>query len=169
MPRPPMQADMINIRPAVPADTPLILALVNELAEYEKLLQDVKATQAQLREALFGPSPKVFCAIAEIGEKSAGFALWYYSFSTFQGLHGIYLEDLIVLEPFRGRGIGKALLKHLARRCIDEQLGRLEWSVQDWNIPSIDFYKSQGAVLVGDWTRARISEAALVHLASKAD
>ena len=160
---------MIQIRPAVAADTPLILSLVNELAQYEKLLHDVKATQELLRAALFGPSPRVFCEIAEYGGVPAGFALWFYSFSTFQGLHGIYLEDLIVLEPYRGKGVGKSLLKHLARRCIDENLGRLEWSVLDWNIPSIDFYKSQGAVLVGDWTKARISEAALAHLASKAD
>ena len=160
---------MIQIRPAVAADTPLILSLVNELARYEKLLHDVKATQELLRAALFGPSPRVFCEIAEYGGVPAGFALWFYSFSTFQGLHGIYLEDLIVLEPYRGKGVGKSLLKHLARRCIDENLGRLEWSVLDWNIPSIDFYKSQGAVLVGDWTKARISEAALAHLASKAD
>lgn len=160
---------MITIRAAIPSDAPLIIALVNELAEYEKLLSEVGATQVHLSAALFGPQPRVFCDIAELNGVAAGFALWYYSFSTFQGLHGIYLEDLIVLEPHRGKGLGKALLKALARRCVAENLGRLEWSVLDWNIPSIDFYKSQGAVLLGDWTKARISDAALAHLAGKAE
>ena len=160
---------MITIRSAMPSDTPLIVELVNELAEYEKLLSEVRATQVHLTDALFGPQPRVFCDIAELHGVAAGFALWYYSFSTFQGLHGLYLEDLIVLEPHRGKGLGKALLKSLARRCVAENLGRLEWSVLDWNIPSIDFYKSQGAVLLGDWTKARISDAALAHLAGKAD
>ena len=158
---------MIQLRPATPPDTPLILKLVNELAEYERLLNEVQATQALLSDALFGPSPRVFCDIAEYDGTPVGVALWYYSFSTFQALHGIYLEDLIVLEPYRGMGIGKALLQKLAQRCVAESLGRLEWSVLDWNIPSIDFYKSQGAVLVGDWTKARISDAALAHLATK--
>ena len=158
---------MIHLRPAQASDTPLILKLVNELAEYERLLNEVQATQALLKAALFGPHPRVFCNIAEYDGQPVGVALWYYSFSTFQALHGIYLEDLIVLEPFRGKGIGKALLQALAQRCVSENLGRLEWSVQDWNIPSIDFYKSQGAVLVGDWTKARISDAALAHLAAK--
>ena len=158
---------MIHIRPANPADISLIMELVNQLAEYEKLLSEVKATPALLQAALFCEDPRVFCEIAEHVGRPAGFALWYYSFSTFQGLHGIYLEDLIVLEQFRGKGVGRALLRALACRCVDEKLGRLEWSVQDWNIPSIAFYKSQGAELMGDWTKARISDAALTRLAGK--
>ena len=158
---------MLAVRSAVPADTPMIMALVNELAEYERLLSEVKATENLLSAALFDPSPRVFCEIAEFDGKAAGFALWYYSFSTFQGRHGIYLEDLMVLEDMRGKGLGKALLKRLAQRCVAEKLGRLEWSVLDWNIPSIEFYKSQGAVLLGDWTKARISDAALAHLAQR--
>ena len=158
---------MTTIRPAVPSDIDLIVALIRELADYERLLNEVKATRPMLRDALFGPTPRVFCDIAEFEGAAVGFVLWYYSFSSFEGRHGIYLEDLIVLEPYRGKGIGKALLKHLARRCVEGDLARLEWSVLDWNIRSIEFYRSQGAVLLGDWTKARISDAALFSLAKQ--
>jgi diamine N-acetyltransferase len=141
-----------TIRPAVPADAAVIYGLVRSLARYEKLEHKVEATEADIAAALFGPAPRVFCDIAEADGAVAGFALWYYSFSTFVGRHGIYLEDLYVEPALRGRGLGKALLAHLARRCVAEELGRFEWSVLDWNEPSIQFYRAQGARLLDDWT-----------------
>ena len=147
------------LRPATAADAPLILALIRELADYERLLGEVDATEDGLRAALFGPAPRVFCDIAEWQDASdagltdagladdgtqgprtaAGFALWFYNFSTFRGRHGIYLEDLFVRPAFRGRGIGRALLAGLAARCVREGLARLEWSVLAWNEPALVF------------------------------
>jgi diamine N-acetyltransferase len=118
--------------------------------------------------ALFGPAPRVFCDIAEWHGQPAGFALWFYNFSTFRGRHGIYLEDLFVRPAQRGHGLGKALLAHLARRCVTENLARLEWSVLDWNTPSIDFYKAQGAVMLDGWTTCRVTGEALWRLADQA-
>jgi GNAT superfamily N-acetyltransferase len=163
----------LSIRPAVPDDSALIGALVRELATYEKLIDHVEATPAMLAAALFTERARVFCDIAEWrdGEAPAepvGFALWFYNFSTFGGRHGIYLEDLFVRPAYRGKGIGKALLARLARRCIDERLGRLDWSVLDWNEPAIAFYKAQGAVMRHDWTGWRISGDALARLAVEA-
>ena len=155
----------LAIRPAAPADAALILALVRELADYERLLHEVEADETSLAAALFRPQPRVFCDIAEWDGEPAGFALWYYSFSTFAGRHGIYLEDLFVRPAFRGKGLGKALLAHLARRCAAEGLARLEWAVLDWNQPAIDFYRAQGAQMLEDWMRARVSGAALAALA----
>ncbi len=155
----------VSIRPARPSEVPLVLDLVRELAEYERLLDEVRATSAAIEAALFGPDPKVFCDIAEWNGEPAGLALWYYTFSTFQGRHGIYLEDLFVRPAHRGRGLGKALLEHLAARCRSEGLGRLEWSVLDWNEPSIGFYRSLGAEPVGGWTRYRLAGQALDRLA----
>ena len=137
---------MNTIRPARPDDVPVVLGLIRGLARYEKLEHKVEATEAGLAAALFGtPSPRVFCDLAEADGTTAGFALWFYSFSTFVGRHGIYLEDLFVEPEFRGRGIGKALIRNLAARCVDEKLGRFEWSVLDWNEPAIQFYRAQGA------------------------
>ncbi len=147
----------LAIRPAVAADGPLILSFIRELAEYERLLHEVDATSAMIEVALFGPHPRIFCDIAEWAGEPAGFALWYYTFSTFQGRHGIYLEDLFVRPAYRGRGLGKALLERLAARTRDEKLGRLEWSVLDWNEPSIAFYRSLGAEPVAGWTRYRLA------------
>ena len=121
--------------------------------------------EAMLAQALFGTAPRVFCDIAEWHGEPVGLALWYHSFSSFAGRHGIYLEDLFVRPAFRGHGLGKALLAGLAQRCVDESLARLEWSVLDWNVPAVDFYKAQGAQMLDGWTRARISGAALAQLA----
>ena len=157
-----------TVRPARPDDAALIFALVNELADYEKLSHEVKATQDGIAEALFGEAPRVFCDIVERHGEGVGFALWYYTFSTFRGRHGIYLEDLYVRPAFRGHGCGKLLLATLAKRCVAENLGRLEWAVLDWNAPSIAFYKSQGAVLMDEWTTCRVTDAALWRLADHA-
>ena len=156
------------IRPAVPADAPLIFSLVRELAEYERLGHSVDATEEMIAGALFGRNPRVFCDVAEHGGRSVGFALWFYTFSTFRGRHGIYLEDLFVRPEHRGKGLGKLLLAGLARRCVTENLARLEWSVLDWNEPSIAFYKAMGAEMMDGWTGCRVSDAALWRLADHA-
>lgn len=154
----------ISIREAVREDAPLILKLIRDLAEYERLSHEAVATEADIVRELFGSKPKVFCDIAEWNGRPAGFALWFYTFSTFLGRHGIWLEDLFVEPRMRGHGIGKALLRNLARRCARENLGRLEWAVLDWNQPSIDFYRSQGAVFMDDWRRCRVTGEALNRL-----
>lgn len=141
-----------------------MFAFIRDLAEYEKLLDDVIATPDDIERALFAPQPRVFCDIAEWDGKPAGFALWFYNFSTFRGRHGIYLEDLFVKPAFRGHGIGKALLVNLARRALTEGCARVEWSVLDWNKPSIEFYKSLGAVPLEEWTIFRLTGDALQKL-----
>lgn len=155
----------VTVRPAAPADALLILSFIRDLAEYEKLLHAVEATQAHIETALFGAQPRAFCDIAEIDGEPVGLALWFYNFSTFVGRHGIYLEDLFVRPAARGSGAGKALLAHLARRCVAENLGRLEWAVLDWNAPAIDFYDGLGAAAMDEWTVRRLSGEALVRLA----
>ena len=157
----------MRIRTAVPADAPLILALIRELAEYERLSHEVDATEGMIAAALFTRSPRVFCEIAEWEGEPAGFALWFYSFSTFRGRHGLYLEDLFVRPVFRGKGIGKALLVHLANQCIANGWSRLQWSVLDWNEPSIAFYRSLGALALDGWTKNRLEGAALARLAAR--
>lgn len=156
------------IRQATVADAALIFDFVTKLAAYEKLGHEVEATPERLSEALFCAEPKVFCDIAEWNGEPVGFALWFYTFSTFQGRHGIWLEDLYVEPEMRGKGIGKALLARLAKRCDQERLGRLEWWVLDWNEPSIAFYKKQGAVMQDEWTVCRVSGTALTELAETA-
>jgi len=156
-----VSAGDLVIRPARPGEAGLVLGFVRALAEYEQLLQEVEADEAAIDAALFGPAPRVFCAIAECAGEPAGFALWFYTFSTFRGRHGRYLEDLFVDPKFRGMGIGKALLRHLARRCLDEGLPRFEWQVLDWNAPSIAFYEAQGARRLPEWQRCRLEEGAL--------
>ena len=156
------------IRPAAPADAALVLALIRELAEYERLSGEVDADEATIAAALFGDSPRAFCDIAEWDGEAAGFALWFYSFSTFRGRHGIYLEDLFVRPAHRGRGIGRALLQNLARRCAAEALARLEWAVLDWNEPSIAFYRSLGARPMEAWTVYRLTGEALDRLGAEA-
>lgn len=158
----------VAIRPAVPDDANLIFALVSELATYEKLAHAVRSTPEALAAALFAEGPRAFCSIAEWDGAPAGFAVWFYDFSTFEGRHGIYLEDLFVRPAFRGRGIGRALLAHLAARCAAEGLPRLSWSVLDWNAPSIAFYRAQGAELMDGWTTCRVTGAALARLAGAA-
>jgi GNAT superfamily N-acetyltransferase len=155
----------VSIRTATPADAGLILRFITALAEYEKLLDEVEATEADIVRDLFGETPRVFCDIAEIDGAPAGFALWFYSYSTFVGRHGIYLEDLFVDPAARGAGAGRALLQNLARRCVDENLGRLEWTVLDWNASAIGFYDGLGAEAMGGWTARRLAGPALKALA----
>jgi GNAT superfamily N-acetyltransferase len=157
----------VSVRDAARGDATLIVSLINALADYEKLRHESVASEADLLRDLFGESPKVFCQIAERDGTPAGFALWYYTYSTFQGRHGIWLEDLFVVPEHRGGGIGKALLIELARRCVREGLGRFEWAVLDWNQPSIDFYAAQGARFMDEWRRCRVSGEALTKLGSQ--
>ncbi len=152
------------VRPAAPTDAALVLALIRELADYERLANEVDATEAMIAAALFGSNPRAFCDIAEWEGEPAGFALWFYNFSTFRGRHGIYLEDLFVRPAYRGHGIGTALFTHLAERCAAEGLPRLEWSVLDWNEPAIGFYRSLGAVPQDAWTTFRVDGEALREL-----
>ncbi|WGD28736.1 GNAT family N-acetyltransferase [Ancylobacter sp. WKF20] len=155
----------LSIRPATPADAALILAFVRELADYEKLLHEVEAGLADIERDLFGPNPRVFCDIAEWDGAPAGFALWFYNYSTFRGRHGLYVEDLYVRPAYRGRGITRALMRHLARRCVEEGLGRFEWWVLNWNEPAIRFYRSIGAAPMDEWTVQRVTGDALKALA----
>ncbi|MCL6291014.1 GNAT family N-acetyltransferase [Streptomyces griseus] len=159
------------IRTATPEDIPALHALVRELAAYEKALDEVVASEAQLAEALFGDRPAVYAHVAtaddDIGGDSAeviGFALWFLNFSTWRGVHGIYLEDLYVRPERRGGGHGKALLAELARICVERGYERLEWSVLDWNAPSIAFYESLGARPQDEWTVYRLTDGALASL-----
>lgn len=156
----------VSIRAATPGDAALILRFIVALADYEKLLDEVEATEADIARDLFGAVPRAFCDIAEIDGEPAGFALWFYSYSTFVGRHGIYLEDLFVDPAARGAGAGKALLQNLARRCVAEGLGRLEWTVLDWNAPAIGFYDGLGAEAMGGWTARRLTGEALAALAA---
>jgi len=159
---------MLEIRPAERSDAALILDFVRKLAEYERLLHAVEASEADIVRDLFGENPRVFCDIALWDGAPAGFALWFHNYSTFRGRHGLYLEDLFVEPAYRGRGIGKALLIRLAQRCQAEGLGRLEWSVLDWNAPSIEFYRSLGAVPRDEWTVFHLTGDALKKLAEQA-
>ncbi|KIF69303.1 GCN5 family acetyltransferase [Streptomyces sp. AcH 505] len=156
------------IRDATPADVPAIHAMVRELAEYEKALDEARATEAQLHEALFGERPAAFAHIAQTPEgEPVGFALWFLNFSTWRGVHGIYLEDLYVRPGSRGHGYGKALLRELARICAERGYERLEWSVLDWNEPSIAFYRSLGALPQDEWTVFRLTDDALTALGAR--
>jgi len=154
----------IEVRVASPADTPLVLEFIKDLAEYERLAHEVEATEADIRRDLFGENPRCFCDIAEDGGRPVGFALWFYNYSTFRGRAGIYLEDLFVKPEARGGGAGKALLRRLAQRCVEADLGRLEWAVLNWNEPSIAFYDSLGAEALDEWTTRRLSGEALLRL-----
>jgi len=155
----------LEIRSATEDDVPLILSLVYELAEYERLSHEVVATEESLRRWLFGERPVAEVLISNHGGEPAGFALFFHSFSTFLGKPGIYLEDLYVKPEFRGAGIGRALLVRLARLAREHGCGRLEWSVLDWNKPAIGFYKRIGASPVSGWTLYRVSGEALEELA----
>ncbi|MFF3491433.1 GNAT family N-acetyltransferase [Streptomyces sp. NPDC002795] len=151
------------IRTATSADVPVIHAMVRELADYEKALHEARASEEQLREALFGERPAAYAHIAEDAEtgEPVGFALWFLNFSTWRGVHGIYLEDLYVRPSARGGGHGKALLTELARVCVERGYERLEWSVLNWNTPSIDFYEAMGARPQDEWTVYRLTDEAL--------
>lgn len=161
-------AETCRIRPAAPADVPLILTLIRELAEYEKLADQVSATEADLKTALFGARIHAECVIAELGGKPAGFALFFHNFSTFLAKPGIYLEDLYVKQELRGKGVGRALLAHLASLALRRGCGRFEWAVLDWNEPAIGFYKSLGAKMMDDWKINRLTGRALERLAGEA-
>ncbi|ATL28721.1 GNAT family N-acetyltransferase [Streptomyces formicae] len=154
------------IRTATPADIPVIHALVRDLAAYEKALDEARATEEHLHEALFGERPAAYAHIAQddASGEAVGFALWFLNFSTWRGVHGIYLEDLYVRPEARGGGHGKALLTELARICVARGYGRLEWSVLDWNAPAIDFYRSLGAEPMAEWTTHRLAGEALLSL-----
>lgn len=156
----------VTVRPATPADASLIHGLVRALADYEKLLHEVEATEEDLAGHLFGAAPRLFCDIAEVGGAPVGLAIWFYNYSTFRGRHGIYLEDLFVVPEARGKGAGKALLQRLAQRCEAEGLARLEWAVLDWNAPSIAFYDSLGASAQTDWIVRRLTGEPLRALAA---
>jgi len=155
------------IRAARPGDEGVIAGLIRALAVYEKLEHEVVAGEADIVAALFCDAPKAFALVAEIDGEACGFALYFFNFSTFLGRHGIYLEDLYVNESHRGRGIGKALLARLAAIAVENNCGRLEWLVLDWNAPSIAFYKSLGAVAQDEWTVYRLTGAPLKALALK--
>jgi len=157
------------VRAARLEDVPDIYAMVRELAEYEKSLHEVRATPQDFEAALFGPSPAVFGHVVEhtngAGTELAGFALWFLNFSTWEGFHGIYLEDLYVRPHLRGHGYGKALLAELAKTCVERGYRRLEWWVLDWNEPAIGFYRSIGATSMDEWTVQRVTGEALLRLA----
>jgi GNAT superfamily N-acetyltransferase len=155
----------LKVRGATREDVPLVLDLIRELAEYEKLSHEVVATEGSLLEWLFGDRPVAEVLVAEYGGEAAGLALFFHNFSTFLGKPGIYLEDLYVRPRFRRSGIGKSMLAHLARLARERGCGRLEWSVLDWNEPSIRFYESLGAVAMDDWTVHRMTGEALEKLA----
>ena len=156
------------IREARPDDVPEILAMIRELAEYEREPNAVVATEELLHNALFCDSPAVFGLMAEENGETVGFALWFRNFSTWLGRHGVYLEDLYVRPEHRGKGYGKALLAELARICVDRGYGRLEWWVLDWNEPALAFYRSIDAVPMDEWTVHRVTGEALDALASGA-
>ena len=156
----------LRIAPARPADVPLVLAFIRELAEYERLADAAVATEAQLHEALFGARPAAEVLIAALDGEAVGFALFFHNFSTFLGRRGLYLEDLFVRPAARGRGVGRALLAALARLAAERGCGRLEWSVLDWNAPAIDFYRSLGAEPMSEWTTFRVTGPALDALAA---
>jgi GNAT superfamily N-acetyltransferase len=158
-------AASITIRFATVDDVPLILSFIRGLAEYEKLLNAVKATEEMLRDTLFGDKPGAEVLIAEDGGAPVGFALFFQNYSTFLAQRGIYLEDLFVTPAARGRGVGRVLLQRLAALALERGCGRLEWAVLDWNAPAIGFYKRMGAVPMEDWTVNRLTGSALEKLA----
>ena len=158
-----------RIEPARERDVPLILRLIKGLAEYEKLAQEVVATEERLRQSLFGPHPSAEVVIAYVDDEAVGFALFFHTYSTFLGQRGLYLEDLFVLPEWRGRGAGRALLTHLARIAAERGCGRFEWSVLDWNEPAINFYKRLGAKPMHEWTIFRVAGDSLTALGQKSE
>ena len=157
----------VIVRPANRADLPLIATLIRDLAAYEKLAHEVRFDEASLGEHLFGSHPMAEVLIGEVAQEAHGFALFFHNFSTFEGAPGIYLEDLYVRPEARGAGLGKALLAHLAATAVQRGCKRLEWSVLDWNAPSIEFYKNLGARMMDEWTIMRVDGAALQQLGAE--
>jgi len=158
-----------RIRQASPEDVPTLLNLIRGLAEYERLLDQCVATEELLVEHLFGTSPKAFACLLEEGGTPVGYALWFFNFSTFRTKPGAYLEDLFVVPEARGKGYGKALISYVARFAVDHDCPRFEWSVLDWNTPSIDFYEALGAEAMDQWTVFRLTGEPLHRLAQHAD
>jgi GNAT superfamily N-acetyltransferase len=155
----------LSLRAATPADAPLLVELIRGLAEYERLAHECVATEERVRETLFGAAPQAEVVLAFLDDEAAGFALFFQNYSTFLARRGIYLEDLFVFPRFRARGVGKALLRHLARIALERDCGRFEWSVLDWNESAIGFYRSLGAVPMDGWTTFRLTGEALRRLA----
>lgn len=155
----------IEIRPATAADAQVIFDFIVELAVYEKAPQEVVTSVAEIKRTLFGPDAKAQALVCEIDGKPAAYAVYFYNYSTWLGRNGIWLEDVYVTPAYRGRGAGKALLKHVARIAVQEGCGRFEWSVLDWNTPAIEFYESLGARPLDEWTIYRLTGAALRKLA----
>ena len=156
-----------RIEPAQPRDTAVLLSLIRALAEYEQLTHLVVGTETQLHEELFGARPVIEAVVGWEDEQPVGFALYFHNFSTFLARRGLYLEDLFVTPQARGRGYGKALMRHVARVAVSRDCGRFEWAVLDWNQPSIDFYKSLGAEVLPDWRICRVTGAALAALGAR--
>ena len=156
----------LAFRPGTAGDVPLILAFIRALAEYERLAHEVEATEDALRATLFGPRPYAEVVFAVQDGREVGFALFFHNYSTFLGRPGLYLEDLFVLPEARGAGVGKALLKRLAQIAVERGCGRFEWWVLDWNEPSVEFYRRQGAVPMDEWTVMRVTGDALTRLAA---
>ena len=157
--------DTLTIRPALEIDLPIILALIRELADYEHLTAHVVATDDDLRASLFGDQPRAEVVLALADGTAAGFAVFFHNYSTFLGRAGLYLEDLFVRPRWRRQGIGKALLRHVARTAVERRCGRFEWAVLDWNRPAIDFYKAAGAQPMDEWTVFRLTGDALMRFA----
>lgn len=162
----PTKIDGFTIRQAEEADVPQILSFIKELAEYEKLSHEVLATEEDFRQNLFGEKRFAEVVIGEFQSIPVGYALYFYNFSTFIGKPGIYLEDLYVKPDARGKGFGKALLTYLAKLAVEQNCGRVEWAVLDWNEPSINFYKSLGATLMEEWIVNRVTGDNLLKLAA---
>ena len=160
---------MLTLRDAVPTDAPLILSYIRELAEFERDPEAAIATEEDIRRYAFSEHPLVWVTMAEWDGQPAGFALWFLNFSTWEGKPGIYLEDLFVRSPFRGHGIGKALLKQLAATAAKEGWTRFVWQVLDWNTPAIEFYEAHGAKVMRSWLTCRVEGAAIGRLAEMAD
>jgi GNAT superfamily N-acetyltransferase len=157
---------MLRIRRAQARDVPEILALIRDLAEYERAPEEATATAEDLLRDGFSEAPRFFVEMAELDGRVAGFAFWFFNYSTWQGRPGLYLEDLFVRPAFRGQGIGKALLVYLAQVALDEGCGRFQWQVLDWNRPAIDFYEALGAKRLGEWITMRVSGEELARLAA---
>jgi GNAT superfamily N-acetyltransferase len=159
---------MLSIRPASKKDAPLIVQFVRDLAEYERDPKAAVATEEDFLRDGFGTEPKFHIVFAEWDGRPAGFAFYFYNYSTWQGRPGLYLEDLFVKPEFRGKGIGKALLLHLAKIAVENNCGRYQWQVLDWNTPAIDFYKSLGAEMMKEWLTMRVDGEALKRMAEMA-
>jgi GNAT superfamily N-acetyltransferase len=157
--------DGLALRDATPADVPLLLRFVRELAEYERLSTHARATADTLHAALFGDTPRAYALLADLSGVPVGFAVWFYNFSTFEARAGLYVEDVFVVPAQRGKGVGRAMFRALARRAVEQGCARMDWTVLDWNRPAHDFYRGIGARPVAGWTMQRLEGVALAALA----